>query len=97
MTIAPTAIQSITLSELLGAMSHALDMTEGLPAGHSARAAFIAMRCADELGVSGQAKRDLFYSVLLKDAGCSSNAARLCEIYRADDLKLKRDFRTGDA
>ena len=84
----------MTLSELLGAMSHALDMTEGLPAGHSARSAFIALRCADELGITAQAKRDLFYSVLLKDAGCSSNAARLCEIYRADDLKLKRDFRT---
>ena len=85
---------TIGLSELLGAMSHALDMTEGLPAGHSARAAFIALRLADELAIEGQSRRDLFYSVLLKDAGCSSNAARLCEIYRADDLKLKRDFRT---
>ena len=92
--IAPGTSQSMTLSELLGAMSYALDMTEGLPAGHSTRSAYIALRCADELGITGQAKRDLFYSVLLKDAGCSSNAARLCEIYRADDLKLKRDFRT---
>ena len=92
--IAHGVSQSMTLSELLGAMSHALDMTEGLPAGHSTRSAYIALRCADELGIAGQAKRDLFYSVLLKDAGCSSNAARLCEIYDADDLKLKRDFRT---
>lgn len=91
---APDAARTMTLSELLGALSHALDMTEGLPPGHSARAAFIAMRCADEMGISGQTRRDLFYSVLLKDAGCSSNAARLCEIYQADDLKLKRDFRT---
>ena len=92
--IAPGAGQSMTLSELLGAMSHALDMTEGLPAGHSARSAFIALRCADELGITAQAKRDLFYSVLLKDAGCSSNAARLCELCRANDLNLKRNFRT---
>ncbi len=86
--------QFMTLPELLGAMSHALDMTEGLPAGHSARTAFIALRIADRLGIVGQAKRDLFYAGLLKDAGCSSNAARLCQIYRADDLKLKRDYRT---
>ncbi len=85
---------NLTLSEVLGAMSHALDMTEGLPAGHSARAAYIALRIADELGMAKPARRDLFYSVLLKDAGCSSNAARLCEIYGADDLALKRDFRT---
>lgn len=86
--------QVMTLSELLGAMSHALDMTEGLPSGHSARTAFIAQRVADHIGIAGQPKRDLFYTGLLKDAGCSSNAARLCEIYRADDLKLKHDYRT---
>ena len=84
----------LKLSEVLGAMSHALDMTEGLPAGHSARAAWIALRIADEIGIADGVRRDLFYSVLLKDAGCSSNAARLCEIYQADDIKLKRDFRT---
>lgn len=91
---ASTTSRTMTLSELLGAMSHALDMTEGLPSGHSARTAFVALRVADQLGIKGQSKRDLFYAGLLKDAGCSSNAARLCEIYRADDLKLKHDYRT---
>ena len=84
---------TLSLSDLLGAMSHALDMTEELPAGHSTRAAWIALRIADELAMTREQKRNLFYSTLLKDAGCSSNSARLCEIYRADDLALKRDFR----
>ena len=84
----------LRLSDLLGAMSHALDLTEGLSSGHSARAGWIAMKVADQLGLTRAQKRDLFYSTLLKDAGCSSNSARLCEIYRADDLALKRDFRT---
>ena len=29
--------QSVTLAELVGAFSYALDMTEGQPAGHSVR------------------------------------------------------------
>ena len=93
MDVPNQTVVTLTLSDLLGAMSHALDMTEGLPAGHSARAAWIAFRVADELGMAREQKRDLFYSTLLKDAGCSSNAARLCEIYRANDVTLKRDFR----
>ena len=89
-----TTDATLKLSDMLGAMSHALDMTEGLPAGHSARAAWVAIQLADRLGLSVQDRRDLYYATLLKDAGCSSNAARVCEIYRADDIALKRDFRS---
>ncbi len=31
--------------------------------------------------------------LLLKDLGCSSNAARICELYLTDDLQFKRDFK----
>ncbi len=31
---------------------------------------------------------------MLKDLGCSSNAARICELYLSDDLSFKRDFKT---
>jgi len=41
---------------------------------------------------------DLYYTLLLKDLGCSSNAARICELYLTDDLQFKRDFKTvGDS
>ena len=41
--------------------------------------------------------RELYYTLLLKDLGCSSNAARICELYLTDDLAFKRDFKTvGD-
>ncbi len=36
---------------------------------------------------------DLYHVLLLKDLGCSSNAARICELYLADDLVFKRDFK----
>ena len=36
---------------------------------------------------------ELYYTLLLKDLGCSSNASRICELYLADDRGLKRDFK----
>ncbi len=37
---------------------------------------------------------ELYHTVMLKDLGCSSNAARICELYLSDDLSFKRDFKT---
>ncbi len=39
---------------------------------------------------------DLYYTLLLKDLGCSSNAARICELYLADDRTFKQDFKKID-
>jgi putative nucleotidyltransferase with HDIG domain len=39
---------------------------------------------------------ELYYTLLLKDLGCSSNAARICQLYLADDLAFKSDFKLID-
>lgn len=88
--------ETIRLAEIIEALSHALDMTEGQPAGHCVRCCFIGMRIGQALGLGEEALRDLYYTLLLKDLGCSSNAARICELYIADDLKFKRDFKLVD-
>ena len=41
---APGQLDKITLSELLGALSHALDLTEGQPAGHCVRCSRIGVQ-----------------------------------------------------
>lgn len=103
--VAPTAQSSsapassgnaINLAELLAALSHALDLTEGQPEGHCKRACWIGTHIAMEMGQSGQALSDVYFATLLKDLGCSSNAARICELYLADDISFKRDFKTID-
>jgi HD-GYP domain-containing protein (c-di-GMP phosphodiesterase class II) len=86
----------LRLAELLGALSYALDLTEGQPAGHSVRAAWIGDRIGTALGLDGPARRDLFHAVLLKDLGCSSTAARICQLYVADDLDFKKEMRLVD-
>src|SRR5271155_4602397 len=84
----------LRLAELLGALSFALDMVEGQPAGHCVRCCWIAMQIGREVGLSDSQLRDLYYTMLIKDVGCSSNAARICQIYMIDDITFKRDFRT---
>lgn len=85
----------VRLSEVLAALSQALDLTEGQPMGHTARACAIGMRIADEVGIDDPDERSaLFYSLLLKDAGCSSNSARVCAMFGHDDIAIKTDLKT---
>ena len=56
------------------------------------------MHIGEQIGLDVPALQDLYYTLLLKDLGCSSNAARICELYLTDDLTFKRDFKTvGDS
>jgi HD-GYP domain-containing protein (c-di-GMP phosphodiesterase class II) len=93
----PAVAGTVRLSELLGALSFALDLTEGQPEGHCVRCCWIGMRVGRELALSQAELWELYYTLLLKDLGCSSNAARICQLYLTDDRSFKRDFKTvGD-
>jgi len=81
--------QSVQLAELVSALSYALDLTEGQPAGHNVRACWIGVHIGRTLGMGPKALSDLYYTILLKDVGCSSNAARVCQLYVTDDLSFK--------
>jgi putative nucleotidyltransferase with HDIG domain len=83
----------VRLAEILGALSRALDLTEGQPPGHCVRCCWIGVSVGRAMGLSEPDLRDLYYALLLKDLGCSSNAARICELYLADDLSFKNDFK----
>ena len=85
--------QQLRLSEVLSALTYALDMTEGQPQGHSVRCCWIGLLMAEELKLSDLQTWELYYTLLLKDLGCSSNAARICELYLVDDLNFKKDFK----
>jgi HD-GYP domain-containing protein (c-di-GMP phosphodiesterase class II) len=87
---------SIRTSELISALSYALDLTEGRSMGHSVRACVMGMRLAQHIGLSMEEQADLYYALLLKDAGCSSNSSRLFHILNADEIRAKRDVKTTD-
>lgn len=64
--------------------------------GHSVRSCVFGMRLAQELGLPHEMHGDLYYALLLKDAGCSSNSSRLFHLLGSDDIKAKRDVKTTD-
>jgi len=86
----------IRLSEVIGALSYALDMTEGQREGHAARTCMLGMRLARELRLSSDQTSALFYALLLKDLGCSSNSSKMCYLFGSDDRAAKRDAKVVD-
>ena len=86
----------IHLSEVISALSYALDLVEGQPVGHAARSCVIGMRLAREIGLPEGRRAALFYALLLKDLGCSSNASKVCYLFGADDREAKGKLKTTD-
>lgn len=85
---------NMPLAELISSLTVALDMTEGQPHEHSMRCCWIGMHIGERLNLSPPELHDLYFTLLLKDAGCSSNAARICELYATDDLIFKQRYKT---
>jgi putative nucleotidyltransferase with HDIG domain len=56
----------------------------------------IGMRLASHIGLPVAAQADLYYALLLKDAGCSSNASKLFHIIHADEIRAKGDLKDKD-
>lgn len=88
--------EGLRFSEVLSALSFALDLVEGQPEGHAVRSCVIGMRIADRLGLGPERQSALFYALLLKDAGCSANASKMSVLFDADDLAAKRNVKTVD-
>ena len=86
----------LRLSDVLAALSYALDLTSGQPPGHASRSALIGMRIAAELHFSAEDKSSLFYGLLLKDLGCSTNASKMTHLFGGDDRALKMASKSVD-
>jgi HD-GYP domain-containing protein (c-di-GMP phosphodiesterase class II) len=85
-----TAVTTCRLSAILSGLSCALDLTEGHPQGHASRSCLIGMRIGRALGLPAEDLSHLFYALLLKDAGCSSNSAGVFQLFGCDDQRAKR-------
>jgi len=88
--------EEFRFSKVLSALSFALDLVEGQPEGHTVRSCLVGMRIAARLGLDEERRSALFYALLLKDAGCSSNASKMSTLFDADDLEAKKKVKTVD-
>lgn len=68
---------SLSLSEVISALSFAMDLTEGVVHGHALRSCLLGMRIAQELRLSGEDKDNLYYALLLKNVGCTGDLGEL--------------------
>ena len=85
---------TVRFSDVIAGLSSALDLTEGQRPGHAARTCLIGSRIAANLGLSVEDRASLFYALLMKDLGCSSNAARFAALFGAADHDLKAGIKT---
>jgi HD-GYP domain-containing protein (c-di-GMP phosphodiesterase class II) len=85
-----------TLQEILLALSFALDLTEGAVPGHAIRSCLLGLRIGRAAGLGPLQLPDLYYASLLKDVGCSSNSARMCQIVGGDDRIMKAGAKLAD-
>ena len=88
--------ESVSLAEMISALTLALDLTEGALQGHALRCCVLGMRLGAALGVDASSRESLFYALLLKDVGCSSNATRMTQITGGDDRAFKAAAKLAD-
>jgi HD-GYP domain-containing protein (c-di-GMP phosphodiesterase class II) len=76
---------SISLSEIISALSYALDLTEGAVHGHALRSCLLGMRIAEEAKLPSDQTSSLYFALLLKDIGCSRSASRMSQLLGGED------------
>src|ERR1700678_2389803 len=87
---------SISLSEIISALSYALDLTEGAVHGHALRTCLLGMRIAQELKLPSDQTNGLYFALLMKDIGCNRNASVPCQIVGGDDRAMKAGVKFED-
>lgn len=82
--------QQPTRAELLAALSVAIDLGLGQPAEHMLRAALIATRLADRLGLSKQQRDSAYYTTLIMWIGCHADSHEYAQWF-GDDIGVRHD------
>jgi len=79
---------SVRLAELVAALSLGIDLGFGQPMEHVLRQCLIALRLSDGLGLDEQARSDVYYTALLVNVGCHSDAHEQAKWF-GDDIVSK--------
>ena len=76
------------LAELVAALSLGIDLGFGQPMEHVLRQCLISVRLAERLGLDGQQRADIYYTALLVNVGCHSDAHEQAKWF-GDDFAVK--------
>jgi HD-GYP domain-containing protein (c-di-GMP phosphodiesterase class II) len=78
----------IRLAELVAALSLGVDLGFGQPMEHVLRQCLIALRLAERLGLDEETRASVYYTALLVNVGCHSDAHEQAKWF-GDDIALK--------
>ncbi len=84
----PSEHASVRLAELVAALSLGIDLGFGQPMEHVLRQCIIALRIAELMGLDDETKVAVYYSALLVNVGCHSDAHEQAKWF-GDDIALK--------
>ena len=79
---------SVRLAELVAALSLGVDLGFGQPMEHVLRQCLIALRLAERIGLDEQERAVVYYTALLINVGCHSDAHEQAKWF-GDDIALK--------
>src|SRR5690349_6600805 len=78
----------VRLAELVAAISLGIDLGFGQPMEHVLRQCLIALRLADRIGLDDDQRAEVYYTALLIDVGCHTDAHEQAKWF-GDDIGLK--------
>src|SRR6266540_3196369 len=85
---APTDTAPVRLAEIVAALSLGIDLGFGQPMEHVLRQCLIALRLAERMGLDDEARAAVYYTALLINVGCHSDAHEQAKWF-GDDIALK--------
>src|SRR6187455_680558 len=81
---------AVGLAELVAALSLGVDLGFGQPMEHVLRQCLIALRLAERLDADEATRADVYYTALLINVGCHTDAHEQAKWF-GDDITLKSD------
>jgi hypothetical protein len=84
----PPEVAPVRLAELIASLSLGIDLGFGQPMEHVLRQCLIALRLGEQLGLDEAERRTIYYTALLVNVGCHSDAHEQAKWF-GDDIALK--------
>jgi HD-GYP domain-containing protein (c-di-GMP phosphodiesterase class II) len=78
----------VRLAELVAALSLGIDLGFGQPMEHVLRQCLIALRLGEAIGLDGKQRADVYYTALLVNVGCHTDAHEQAKWF-GDDIEVK--------
>ena len=80
------------MGQLLAAFAYASDLAFGLELEDGLRSCLLAARVAERLGLTSDDQVTVYYTSLLKDAGCTSWTTQLARVWHTDEVIARREL-----